>query len=151
MKYPQRDSNNGPRGEPGSYFMRIRMRSEFDVTSFLRSSQVSRAEGNCCELFVANLWRQHSLSIRIRRKYEPGFIERDQTLTGNCIELNENISLLSYRCHCSCTCSRCRLWSRFCQFPKLGWIVARTARPWNLARCTRCHRWSGSREIEIMK
>ena len=48
---------------------------EFDVTTLLsqRYSQVSRAELNCCELFVANLWSQHSLRIRIRRKHEPGF------------------------------------------------------------------------------
>ena len=48
---------------------------ECDVTTLLsqRYSQGSRAEFNFCELFVANLWRQHSLRIRIRRKYEPGF------------------------------------------------------------------------------
>ena len=34
---------------------------------------MSRAEFNCCELFAAILWRQHSLRIRIHRKYEPGF------------------------------------------------------------------------------
>ena len=48
---------------------------EFDVTPSFRSdySQGSRAEGNCCELFIVNLWRQDPLRIRIRRKYEPGF------------------------------------------------------------------------------
>ena len=47
---------------------------EFDVTTLFshRYSQVSSAsELNCCDLFVVNLWRQHS--YRIRRKYEPGF------------------------------------------------------------------------------
>ena len=62
------------RVKPGSYFLRMRMRREFDVTTFLSQwyLQVSWAELNCCELFVANLWRQHSL--RIRRKYEPAFL-----------------------------------------------------------------------------
>ena len=62
--------------KPGSYFPVYanakRIWREWDVMTLLsqRYSQVSRAEFNCCELFVANLWRQHSL--RIRMKYELG-------------------------------------------------------------------------------
>ena len=59
--------------KPGSYFMR--MRSKFDVTTILsqRYSQGSWTELNCCEYSLRFLWRQHSLRIGIRRKYEPGF------------------------------------------------------------------------------
>ena len=53
----------------------MRIWLEFDITTLLsqRYSQVSWVELNCCGLFAANLWRQHSLRICIRRKYEPGF------------------------------------------------------------------------------
>ena len=58
----------------------ILLRSAFDVNltsqpSFLSHWywQVSWAELNCCELFVANLWRQNS--YRIRRKYDKVYRE----------------------------------------------------------------------------
>ena len=55
----------------------MRIWHEFDVTTLfsLRYSQESWAQVNPCELFVANLRRQHSYRIRIRRKYEPGFTD----------------------------------------------------------------------------
>ena len=56
---------------------------------------------NCCKLFAASLWRQHSYRIRIRRKYEPGF-----TLMGrsskkkmhdglNVIRITNNVHILT--------------------------------------------------------
>ena len=67
--------------KPGSYFMPMPKRSECDVNltsqpSFRSNpSQVSRAELNCCKLFVANLWHQHSLRNSVCRKYEPASYE----------------------------------------------------------------------------
>ena len=64
--------------KPGSYFLRMRKRSDYGVnlTSQLRfrcEYLQESSTGQLPRIFVANLWRQHSLLIRIRRKYEPGF------------------------------------------------------------------------------
>ena len=50
---------------------------EFDVTTLPSQQylQVSQAELNCCKLFVANLWHQHSLRNSVCRKYEPASYE----------------------------------------------------------------------------
>ena len=42
----------------------------------------SWAQLNCYELFVANMWHQHSNRIPIHRKYEPGFSLRDVIKKG---------------------------------------------------------------------
>ena len=51
--------------------MRIWCHNSVFAAIFAR--ELSTTELNCCELFVADLWRQHLYRICIRRKYESGF------------------------------------------------------------------------------
>ena len=72
--------------------MRMQIWSEFDRRHnppFVAISQVSWAEGNCCEFVVANLWRQHSYRIRIRRKYEPGLNGYKKSLKKSLLYLKD--------------------------------------------------------------
>ena len=53
--------------KPGLYFLQMRIWREFGLHNSCFAAQL-----NPCEVFVANMWRQHSYRIRIRRKYKPG-------------------------------------------------------------------------------
>ena len=76
----------------------MRIRQEFDITTLvlLRYSQESWTQLRCCEVFFANLWRQHLYHFRVRRKYgeNTGLWQLPLSQQVTNMDTNKTLSLL---------------------------------------------------------